>query len=276
MTVDAEIADSEVETQAVEARSGDVEMPPLKDAFRNKEALSTTFDSLRKAPITDPTVAYLDETSKVLNQITSGTMDGKAVVRDSNMETLQTVLAQTQILVCTDADLGAEEVDFIKRHRGANGAEATTKNILYHNSYYRLDARFVPDRQQLKGDILRSVMAEKKNTVVACSTNPFTKHCGLLIQDYALGRIDLFANKVDRRCEEVITEVAGIHRCTCEEAIALLGRALNGCHYICGDTTPQMKKAKEVLLERSLAKEHDRKEEWQFDGRDWVKRTLTV
>ena len=97
-----------------------------------------------------------------------------------------------------------------------------------------------------------------------------------LFKRYAFGKIDLFLNKVNRTPENVFEEIMDIHRCEREDAVALLAGVLNGCNVICGDSTPEMTRAKKLLLKQSYAKEHWIYSRWAFVDGGWIQRTLPM
>ena len=74
----------------------------------------------------------------------------------------------------------------------------------------------------------------------------------------------------------MFAEIVGIHRCERVDAVALLARVLNGCNVICGDSTAEMTRAKELLLKQSYAKELRIYSRWAFVEGGWVQRTLSM
>jgi len=177
--------------------SGDYEFKASTATAKfDEDALITTFDSLGQAENCKPDLIFIDETSKVLLQFTSATMDKAAFRRTANLDKMNELVKGSKIVICADADLTHDEVAYVQRKRMD---DSKTIRVLYHNSHYRLDARLVPTLKQLQGNILRSVIVEKKNTVVACSTNDSgVKQLPELFKRYAFGKVDLFLNKVER------------------------------------------------------------------------------
>ena len=271
--VDNDITDYFPAALPVHARSGDEELE-VPSTIRDDRALVTTFDSLHRSSESDLDLLFIDELSKNRVQVTLKTMDTRPNKRDRNFKQLGATIAMSRLLVAADAGMEADDVNFVRKHRGSRGAQAKTTNILYNNSHYRLDARFVKTEVQLMGSILRSVIVERKNTVIASSTNGGAKAFGDIARQYCQGKRDLFMNKVNRSSKEVINEVASIHRIETCAATALLERVLNGCNHICGDGGRVMRAAKKLLLERSLATEHNIWKKWRFNGEEWVEHTL--
>lgn len=248
----------------IDVPSGDARVV-VKPGGRDDRAIITTIDSILKVP-EDVThgVLFGDETSKLYNQVASGTMDRDASRRMTNIDRLKMAVAKSTVVLMADADMTSREVKITSELR----PDTRNKYIYYANSHYRLDYQRVPTESQLRHYILQDLFVWGTPVAVACSTNAGSKRQAAMVVDFAQGRIDTFMRKVDRTTADVIEWIADTVMITTEEASVRLLRVLNGVNHICGDETPHMRKSKELLLKESYAVGHWRRDVWSYDDDD--------
>lgn len=185
-------------------RLGDYRDKKNKDHRR----VATTVDSLCTIEA-GAKLIIIDEASKVVDQLTSSTMDKAPKQRVDALSKLAELFVNADHVFVLDADLTSHEVEFFRNNRPPSMSE---RCIYYASPLASLSYRFTVDKAQAYSKILQHVFVKREPVVVPCSTVREALNVEKLVLDYVNGEINLYGAKVKRTVEDVLGELMEIHQ----------------------------------------------------------------
>ncbi len=232
-----------------------------------------------------PKLVVVDEASKVIEALTSDTMDKSPDSRIDALKALKYLVANAQEVHILDADMTKYEADFFRKLRPDG---MVVKPVYFASPDKALDFRFTGDIRQTYSLILQSAFVNqltvgpdgqtRLNTplVVPCSTVKEVVNVQSLLLDYANGKVNLYASKVKRSAEHSICELMQIHCKSREDIIKFIKSVITGTVTVLSKTNvkvpsdmrPDVISARESLFNQGEAVSFNKKYRCVFNPED--------